>query len=155
MTKTGDDGKSRWSGKEVEKDCELLSAVGDLDELQAQLGVAKLKNIMVAAPLTDIQKDLWNLMGWLAYEKVWSEIEKRIKWLEDEIIEMESALPKINEFVIPGVNETEAEINLARTVCRRAERSLVRLDKKQKFDKNILIYINRLSDYLFMLGRIT
>ncbi len=168
-TKTGDDGKSRWSRLhqgsgvpkwekiEVDKDCDLLEAVGSLDELQAMLGVVKLKNIMIGAPLTDIQKDLWQMMGVLAYEKEWNEVGDRIEWLEKEIKEMEESLPKISEFVLPGVSEVEAELNLARTICRRAERRLVALSKETgsgKVDNSLLIYINRMSDYLFILGRV-
>ena len=138
-TKTGDDGKSRWMGKVVDKDSPLLEAIGALDELQA---------VVVDE---EIQKDLYGIMGEIGYGQV-NSLELRVASLEAEIIILEKELKQINGFLI-FKNPEARKLNWARTVCRRAERRLVSLKKVQQVDPNILIYINRLSDYLFMLAR--
>ncbi len=132
-TKTGDDGKSRFLGKITDKDSVLLEAVGTLDELQSLVEDG------------EIQNDLYQIMGTLTYE---TGIEK----LETRIGELEKELKQLNNFLI-FKNPEARKLNWIRTVCRRAERRLVTLSKVEKIDKNILIYINRLSDYLFMLAR--
>jgi cob(I)alamin adenosyltransferase len=139
-TKTGDDGKSRFLGKVVDKDSDLLEAVGTLDELQALIEDG------------EIQKDLYGIMGELGYDKKVDSLELRVTSLEKEIERIEKDLKPITGFLI-FKNQKAREINFARTVCRRAERRLVTLSRSQQIDPNILIYINRLSDYLFMLSR--
>ena len=132
-TKTGDDGKSRWQGKVVDKDSPLLEAVGELDELQSLIED------------DEIQKDLYQIMGTLTYETGIEKLEIRIEQLEKE-------LGPITKFLV-FKNSEARKYNWVRTVCRRAERRLVTLSKVQQIDPNVLIYINRLSDYLFMLAR--
>ncbi len=139
VTKTGDDGKSRFLGKVVDKDSDLLEAVGTLDELQSLIGDE------------EIQKDLYGIMGFIAYGEIYN-LQFTILKLEEEIIKIEKELKPITGFLI-FKNEKAREINFSRTVCRRAERRLVALSRSQQIDPNILIYINRLSDYLFMLSR--
>lgn len=140
VTKTGDDGKSRFLGKVVDKDSDLLEAVGTLDELQALIEGG------------EIQKDLYGIMGELGYDKKVDSLELRVTSLEKEIERIEKDLKPITGFLI-FKNEKARRLNFARTVCRRAERRLVTLSRSQQIDPNILIYINRLSDYLFMLSR--
>ncbi len=140
VSKTGDDGKSRWNNRVVDKDSPLLEAVGTLDELQAWVDDE------------DIQKDLWSIMGEMAYGVESESIKSKVKRLEQEIVKIENKLKPINEFLI-FKNEEAKNINIARTVCRRAERRLVTLNKTTSINSDILIYINRLSDYLFMLAR--
>lgn len=132
-TKTGDDGKSRWQGRIVDKDSALMEAVGTLDELQAVIEDEK------------IQKDLYKIMGTLAYESGIEDLEMKIEKLEKD-------LGPITNFLI-FMNPEARKYNWIRTVCRRAERRLVSLSRVQQIDPNVLIYINRLSDYLFMLSR--
>ncbi|MBP9817370.1 cob(I)yrinic acid a,c-diamide adenosyltransferase [Candidatus Shapirobacteria bacterium] len=147
-TKTGDDGKSRWSGKVVVKDSPLLEAVGTLDELQASLGVLSAKSTV----LSKIQKDLYEIMGVIAYGSIFN-LQTSIFNLEKETQELEKNLGPITGFLI-FKNKEAREINWVRTVCRRCERRLVTLSQSQQIDPNILIYINRLSDYLFMMARL-
>lgn len=154
VTKTGDDGKSRWQGKIVDKDSQLLTAIGDIDELMAVIQVTQSKvKKSESQKLKKIVDDLYQIMGDLAYEVRFKNYNFRIKQLEKDIKKMENELPKLSQF-ITFENELGAWLNWSRTVARRAERSTVALVKKQMVDKNILIYLNRLSDYLFMLSRI-
>lgn len=140
ITRTGDDGKSRFLGKVVDKDSDLLEAVGTIDELQALIEDE------------EIQKDLYGIMGELAYGQIYN-LKFKISNLEEEIIKIEKDLKPISGFLI-FKNQKARKINFARTVCRRAERRLVTLNRSQQIDPNILIYINRLSDYLFMSARL-
>lgn len=140
VTKTGDDGKSRFLGKVVDKDGDLLEAVGTIDELQALIEDE------------EIQRDLYGIMGELAYGQIYN-LKFKISNLEEEITKIERELKPISDFLI-FKNQKARKINFARTVCRRAERRLVTLSRSQQIDPNILIYINRLSDYLFMLARL-
>ena len=142
-TKTGDDGKSRWLGKVVDKDSPLLEAVGELDELQAVLGMVK---------MVERQKEIYEIMGELAYGKKINKIKNLNSKLENEINKLEKELKPVTKFLI-FKQEPAVMLNWARTVCRRAERRLVTLNKVSPIDLNILIYFNRLSDYLFMMSR--
>lgn len=139
-TKTGDDGKSRWNNRTVDKDSPLLEVVGTLDELQS---VVEDENI---------QRDLYGIMSTLSTDVSNPNLVTRIEQFEKEIEKLEKELKPINGFLI-FKNEEARKLNWVRTVCRRAERRLVSLNKIEKIDPNILIYINRLSDYLFMLAR--
>jgi cob(I)alamin adenosyltransferase len=154
VTKTGDDGKSRWLNQVVEKDSRLLEAVGTIDELQAMLGVAKVRVFLERGVIESIQQDLWAIMGELAYKQEFASVTERTKEIEEEIKEMESELPKIENFLMPGEVEVEAVLNFSRAICRRAERRMVSLHKKKRFRKELMVYLNRLSDYLFTLGRV-
>ncbi len=151
-TKRGDDGKSRWPNHIEDKDGPLLAAIGDLDELQAVLQLVSLKSKAESQKLELIIHDLYKIMGAVAYNTDFSECSDRIRQLEYEICEIENNLPKLGEF-ITFKNELGACFNWARVVARRAERSLVSLSKVQKLDPQLLAFMNRLSDYLFMLGR--
>jgi len=140
-TKTGDDGKSRFSGKVVSKDSDLLEVVGTLDEVQS----------MIEDEV--IQKDIYEIMASVSgYEGDMNKIRLRISELESETKKIENKLPENTFFLIFKTNKGR-NLNIVRTVCRRAERRLVTLSRSQQIDPNILIYINRLSDYLFMLSR--
>ena len=132
-TKLGDDGKSRFSGKIVDKDSDLLEAVGTLDELQA------------IVEDEDIQKDLSDIMAAIMFDKKVLEFKK-------QIVDLKKEFGSLNKFLIFKKPEAR-RLNWVRTVCRRAERRLVTLSRSQQIDPNILIYINRLSDYLFMKAR--
>lgn len=129
-TKKGDGGISDYFGKRVSKGGKLLDAVGILDELQAVLGLVKLEKL---------QKDIYEIMGKKFKEERINELEKEINKIEEKI--------KIeNKFVI-FKKEKALKLNWVRTIARRAERrSLIFRDK------NILIYLNRLSDYIYLLA---
>lgn len=143
-TKTGDSGKSLFAGKRVSKDSVEMEALGVLDELSAILQIVNLK---------DIVEDLRGIMGILGNGTRYKKLELRTKILEKEIEEIEKKLPRQERF-LSFEKEGATYLNWARTVCRRAERFLVKYSKKhQNLDPNILIYINRLSDYLFIKAR--
>lgn len=139
-TKNGDEGKSHFLGRVVDKDSPLLEAIGNIDELQAIFELIKVEKKLV--------NDLMEIMGVLVCNQEVNLIEK-VEFLEKEIIKMEEKIPKVNNF-LKFKDKKSLELNWARTVCRRVERKVVGLKKEQKIDKNILVYFNRLSDYLFL-----
>lgn len=133
-TKTGDGGTtSLFNGKRVKKSHKIIEALGTIDELNASMGLLK---------LTDIQKDLMAISAEVAGYKN-QVLGSRVQWLEKEIDRMQKELPGLRNFILPT-----GQIHLARAVCRRAERRINFLK-----NKNILKYLNRLSDYLFVLAR--
>ncbi|KKQ90286.1 MAG: ATP:cob(I)alamin adenosyltransferase [Candidatus Shapirobacteria bacterium GW2011_GWE1_38_92] len=140
VTKTGDKGETGVMGKRLSKDDVLLETIGELDELMAVMGIVKLKIKINELIIKNINNDLYKISGLLAGWKV--EI--------DLIYKKEKKMKLVNRFLKPG-DDLDVWLNWARTVCRRAERRMVSLNKVEKIDKNILIFINRLSDYLFII----
>lgn len=129
-TKKGDEGMSEYFGKKVSKGGKIIEAVGTLDELQAILGLVKLDKL---------QNDIYEIMG----KKLKKE---RIKELEKEIEKLDKKIKRENKFVI-FKKEKALKLNWVRTIVRRAERRAMVFK-----DKNILIYLNRLSDYIYLLA---
>lgn len=162
-TKNGDKGKTNLLGKtEVFKNNVIVDAYGTVDELNAVLGICinKIKNAVIKKDLIQIQNNLFLIGSYLAdYNKQFIKIDdiKKLKEqteiLEKRIDTMEAILPKLTNFILPSGNETSVFLHLARTVTRRAERKIVRIHKKQNVDKQVLSFINRLSDYFFVLSR--
>lgn len=155
VTKTGDDGKSRWNNQVVEKDSELLEAIGTIDELMAVLGTEIERDPQRREyMLSIINRYLYRISGVLAGFEVSEKeyFEMMVEEIENEIKKKEDELDRRGEFLTAGI-QLEANMNWARTVCRRAERRLVTLNKVSPIDPNILKYINRLSDYLFLEAR--
>ena len=164
-TKTGDSGDTGLiDGSRVPKDDPRVSAYGDIDELQAMLGVIK-SGVPHGSPLGDllmtIQKDLFSLSARLAdpKDKIAERKEKvitgdaRIEALEREIDHREADLPPLTAFILAGGGPTGAQLHLARTICRRAERAVVGLARLVPVDPVIVTYLNRLSDLLFVIAR--
>ena len=153
-TKIGDGGKSLYMGKMIDKDSLEMEAMGTLDELMAVLGIVMMRNDnKIGDKIEKINQDLYLIMGMLSgYGNKEIDLEEKIKYMEDEIERMEKEKGTVGEFLEAG-KQLDTRLNWARTVCRRAERRLVALNKIQQIDENILIYINRLSDYLFMIAR--
>ena len=159
-TKGGDRGKtSLVGGSRVSKSNAIIDAIGNVDELNALLGlvVCDLKKPFIST-LKDIQNDLFDIGADLA-----TPINKKgtalrinkdyIVYIEKEIDKINNNLPPLNSFVLPGGSKISSIIHLARTVNRRCERSVVKLNEKQKVNIEVLKYLNRLSDYLFVLAR--
>lgn len=147
-TRTGDKGKTgTFSGKRISKASRLINTIGGLDELNSYLGTI--------GGLTEIQKNLFTINSILSGAKLIFSGEETKK-LEIEIDKMEKRLPILTNFIIYGGNSKATKIYFARSICRRAERFLVKL-KITDFDQGleILSYVNRLSDYLFTLARFT
>lgn len=153
-TKAGDKGKTRLLGEKFcTKDSPLVNLLGDIDELNSFLGLlASFSGLITRKNILQIQKTLF-LSGKLLLQKKDQFPENEIKDLEKQIEIMEKKLPALTHFIIPGGSKTAGFSHVSRAICRRAERSLVRLKKFQKIDPLILIYFNRLSDWLFLLAR--
>lgn len=146
-TRTGDKGTtSMLTGKRVSKSSKLIAAIGAIDELNSFLGIV--------GGLIEIQKDLFSINASLAGSKVDFPYSKT-QDLEKKIDKLEGKLPVLKNFIIYGGNKKASELFFARALCRRAERALAALYHSPRFtvDKSLLVYINRLSDYLFMLAR--
>lgn len=149
-------------GKRVLKSCLEMEAIGEVDELNAFLGmlieeieedfkVEKRKLINIQNNLFVVGANLAGLQMTVASVPKLKKIE--IKKLEKWIDKMDLDLPKLTNFILPGGSEEAGKSFYARAICRRAERQVIALDQKYKVDLNIKKYLNRLSDYLFVLGR--
>lgn len=161
-TKTGDEGNtSLFGGDRVSKGSERIEAYGTVDELNSLIGVCRSVNTLkeVDSILDEIQNDLFTLGADLATpSKVASKQVTRIKTsdisrLERHIDRIEPQLEPLKSFILPGGNQTAALIHFTRTVCRRAERRVVELSRSEHIDAFPIIYLNRLSDLLFVLAR--
>jgi len=159
-TKTGDKGEtSVIGGVRLPKHHPRIEAYGTLDELIAWIGMLR-SGEQFCVPVTElinIQSALMSCCTIIATHpsaKVPDGIEAEdTTKLEISIDKMESRLPKLQSFILPGGNPAAATSNIARCVCRRAERALLRLNETEKTDPDVIKYINRLSDYLFVLTR--
>ena len=145
-----EDGESR----RVSKDSLRIRAIGALDELNSYLGVviASSQNPNLIGKLKDVQRNLFTIGSILAGSKL-RFFKTKTRELEKEIDELEGELPVLKNFILPGGAIPAAHLQYARTLCRRAERAVVSLSKKDPVKPQILTYLNRLSDYLFMKAR--
>ena len=157
-TKTGDKGQtSLWSGERVWKDDLRVEAYGTLDELDANIGVAKhfITQDYVLDLLLDLQNKLYRVMGQLASkskEYVIPICLSDAEAITDVIREYESKL-QLKGFVIPGSIVASAHLDVCRTVARRAERRVIALSQVETVDSAVLEFCNRLSDFFFILAR--
>jgi cob(I)alamin adenosyltransferase len=163
-TRTGDSGETGlFNGRRVAKDNPRVATYGELDELNAALGLARslICDPEISKTLVEIQKDLFSLGAQLADpdfgEKKRSPKfyipENRISDLEHWIDHWEAKLAPLQSFILPGGSQAGASLHLARTVCRRAERHVVSFTQQEKQPPLLLTYLNRLSDFLFVLAR--
>ena len=163
-TKTGDAGETGLvSGARVSKHDPRVAAYGEVDELNAALGVvlASQPEPSLKKLLLEIQRDLFALGAQLAdpSARVGDKKAKaslgpeNVTRLEEAIDEREAQLPPLRAFILPGGSPLAAQLHLARGVCRRAERAISALASAQKLDPLLLVYVNRLSDLLFVLAR--
>ena len=157
-TRTGDKGKtSLYQGKRVSKASLRIQAIGTIDELNSVIGIAvstfKVKNPKLKANLLKIQSDLFEIGAALANPSSKVNLEPKVKEFELEIDKLDKKLPELKNFILPGGSLTGANLHLARTVARRAERRITELSEKERVDEGIIIYLNRLSDFLFMTAR--
>ena len=165
-TKTGDKGDTGlFGGGRVPKDDPRVAAYGDVDELNSTIGVARaaLPGADFDSLLEQIQRDLFAIGGHLATpdpEKVRAALAKaelgddRVRAMEAAIDASETELPPLRAFVLPGGTPGAAALHVARTVCRRAERSVVGLARNAEVPTLFIVYLNRLSDLLFTLARL-
>lgn len=161
-TKTGDKGKtSLFGGARVSKSHLRIEAYGNIDELNANIGLLRdqVSSTFIIDVLSKIQDRLFVLGAKLAADpekeglKLPDFKEEDIRFIESEIDKMEEGLPLLKNFIIPGGHPVVSQAHIARTVCRRAERSMVLLSENSPVDEMLLEYVNRLSDFLFVLGR--
>ncbi len=161
-TKTGDKGTTAlFGGKRVSKADLRIDTYGTVDELNSYIGLVRDQEVNVKRKniLIEIQDRLFTIGSILATEpgntkvKVPALSEQDVTFLEKEIDEMETQLPPMKSFVLPGGHQSVSFCHVARTVCRRAERLVIAMDGQEKVDPLIVQYLNRLSDYLFVLSR--
>lgn len=159
-TKTGDKGEtSVIGGVRLPKHHPRIEAYGTLDELIAWIGMLRSceQSCVPREELIEIQSVLMSCCTVIAThpsakvpEGIYIEDTGR---LESSIDRMEARLPKLQSFILPGGNTPAATANIARTVCRRSERAILRLNEAEHTDPDVVKYLNRLSDYLFVLSR--
>ena len=161
-TKKGDKGDSQLLGGTIVKKNNIqLECYGTIDELNAFIGHLSDQDInqIHRKKLIKIQHDLFNLASLIANDKKKDKIklpvinEDNVTMLENYIDEIDSKLPELKEFILPSGNTIYSLCHITRTVCRRAERNLVALNNKLQVEKHYLQYLNRLSDFLFVLSR--
>ena len=155
-TRTGDGGETGLGdGARTRKDSPLVVALGEIDELNSAIGVLLAEQIpeKIRAVLENIQHDLFDLGGDVSIPGRATMTEGQVQRLETLLDEFNSVLPPLKEFILPGGTRAAGLAHLARTVCRRAERSIVALSSAEKVADPARVYLNRLSDLLFVLGR--
>jgi cob(I)alamin adenosyltransferase len=162
-TKTGDDGTTGLiGGSRVKKYDSRLEAYGTVDELNATIGVLRSAELPGDAVeiLGKIQNKLFNIGSLLASDEKGEAFtaslaisESDIKFLEDAMDKYQNQLPELTHFIIPGGDFSSAQCHVARTVCRRAERRILEFAEHSKVRPEIVIYVNRLSDFFFVLSR--
>ena len=163
-TKTGDKGEtSIVGGIRVKKSCRRLDAYGTVDELNSHLGL--LASMLPDGEYRDIiiriQRDLFNVCSNLATDQSQTSLsdsarltEGEIRFLEEQVDSIMRQLPERQGFILPGGCQAASQAHVCRTVCRRAERSIVALSEEAIISPETLQFVNRLSDYLFVLAKI-
>jgi len=164
-TKSGDKGTtSLFGGARVDKNSKRLSVYGTVDELNSQIGIILSENPPkeIVKKLIRVQGELF-ILGWDLATPSEKGLELRVKVkrvskyyvarLEREIDALSTSLPEINNFILPGGGKVGAQLHFARTIARRAERDAVALSKEESINPYAIVYLNRLSDWLFILAR--
>jgi cob(I)alamin adenosyltransferase len=155
-TRTGDAGETGLGdGSRVPKDAARVEAMGDIDELNSALGVLLAEKLPapLRAALLQVQQDLFDLGGEVCIPGHRMMTPAHVLRLDELLGGHNAQLPPLKEFILPGGSRPAALAHLARTVCRRAERSLVALGRAETVGAEARQYLNRLSDLLFVLGR--
>ena len=158
-TRGGDKGStSLGDGSRVDKSSARIKAYGEVDEANSSIGISvafsssKIKNTLLA-----IQNDLFDVGADLCFptqeKKKLTILSNRVVFLEDEIDKLNKDLSKLESFILPGGTRSSSFLHLSRSLVRRAERSIVELDKDEEVNHNVIKYINRLSDFLFVAAR--
>lgn len=163
-TKTGDSGQTGLGdGQRVAKDHQRVESYGTVDELNSVLGLLRSVTDAESELLATIQNDLFDVGADLCVPVVEEEepAGTKLRVTESQSLRLEKAIDRLNatlqpltSFVLPGGTPAAAWCHLARTICRRAERTVVSLMHKEQVNPQVLVYLNRLSDLLFVLGRV-
>lgn len=162
-TKTGDKGKtSLIGGQRVCKNCDRLNAYGTVDELNSFLGLlrAKTEDSEIKGIILEIQNTLFAVGAHLATDKKQTELgeyakikEEKIAFLESKIDVIQNSLPPLTNFIVYGDDELSAICHCCRAIARRAEREIITVNQANDIDEEVIRYMNRLSDFLFVLAR--
>ncbi len=156
VTRTGDAGTTGLGdGSRVAKDSPRIAAIGSVDELNSTLGVLLAEDLPedIRTCLTAVQHDLFDLGGELSIPGYTAVTEAHVARLEAEVERLNADLAPLKEFILPGGTRAAALAHVARTVCRRAERSIVSAAATEAIGEHARIYLNRLSDLMFVLAR--
>jgi cob(I)alamin adenosyltransferase len=156
-TRTGDDGTTGLGdGSRTRKDAWRVQAMGDVDELNSQLGVLLCEDMPkeLREELITIQHDLFDLGGELCIPGFTMIREDQVIRLDELLAKYNATLPALSEFILPGGSRAAALAHVCRTVCRRAERSIVALGNEETLNPQPRQYVNRLSDLMFVLARV-
>ena len=158
FTKKGDDGTTDLGGNNrVEKFDSQIIVYGDLDELSAAIGLITCQDNIpsnIQEFLQSAQQEMFNIAGELSAPEFKSVDEKKVTSIEEFIDQVNENLPPLKEFIVPGEEIRSARTHMARAICRRAERSLVKLSKDRNINPFALKYLNRLSDAFFVVARL-
>ena len=158
-TRTGDAGDTGTAdGSRIAKDDLLMNAIGDVDELNSHLAVVACHAADdFRISIQSIQNALFDVgaeLAMLGMDEAPVLLDKdKTEQLEHALDDLNKSLPVLKEFILPGGGQAASHCHVARSVCRRAERSLVSLNRKRKLNAELMAYMNRLSDYLFVLAR--
>lgn len=155
-TRTGDEGTTGMAdGSRVDKNTTRIRTIGEVDELNACIGLLLSEEIteIITATLTNVQNSLFDLGAELAVPGTVIISKEDVMELENSLDDLNRDLEPLKEFILPGGSRAAATCHLARTICRRAEREFVGLSKEEETSPSSLMYLNRLSDYLFVAAR--
>ena len=158
VTKTGDDGTTGLaSGKRVAKDDVIIEAIGSVDELNSCIGLIRAtnQNSSLNELFINIQNQLFNCGGDLCLAGSVLVTEIQIQKLEESLTKFNDQLQPLKNFILPAGSELTARVHQARSVCRRAERNVVAANRNNEVNPVMLKYLNRLSDWLFVVARVT
>ena len=156
-TRTGDGGTTGLgNGERVAKDCPRIEAIGAVDELNCAIGRVLVHDLREAIRdcLQEAQHKLFDLGGELSIPGYQAVREEDVERLEAALNEFNAQLPPLKEFILPGGGRAAADCHMARAICRRAERRVVSLAREEEVGESVRVYLNRLSDLLFVLCRI-
>jgi len=155
-TRTGDDGTTGLGdGSRLRKDEPRVAALGDVDELNSVIGLLRTESLPdpVQADLSTIQHDLFDVGAELCIPGHTALADAQVAFLDQRLAHYNSTLPPLREFILPGGCRPAALAHLVRTVARRAERSVVALERQDTLNAGVRQYLNRLSDLMFVLAR--
>ena len=156
-TRTGDDGTTGLGdGSRVPKTNLRVVAMGDVDELNSHIGVLACEPLPedIKDALVDIQHDLFDLGGELCIPGYVNLVDSQVARLDELISHYNATLPRLAEFILPGGSRDAAQAHIVRTVCRRAERSVIAVAQTEALRPQCPQYLNRLSDLMFVLSRV-
>lgn len=163
-TRTGDRGKtSLYGGQRISKDHLRVETYGTIDELNAALGTAHsfITDPKIRSIIEKIQNELFNIGAELSNptkvgkdkKQIFTLGKDKIQYMETIIDYFDEKLPPLRNFILPGGSNSASLLQLSRSIARRAERRLISLSRREKINENLLSYVNRLSDFLFVLSR--